>query len=925
MASRDLGEYRRKRDPAATPEPFGGPGPTGGSRFVVHKHSARRLHYDLRLEIDGVLKSWAVPKGPSMRSHEKRLAVHVEDHPLEYADFEGVIPEGNYGAGPSIVWDAGRFQLLKPEPASEQIARGKLEFELFGFKLRGRWTLARMSGKDRDWLLLKKSDEYAGETEPTERYPESVLSGLTIEELRDGATRVETLRRRLTELKAPRGAIAPHGDLLMLATLVDDVPTEPAWLFEIKYDGVRVLASRAGDEVELRHRSNQVVTARYPEVVAALHALPLQSFHLDGEIVALDDRGRSSFQRLQERMGLTRPADIERARGEVPVSAVFFDALGLDGRDLRRLPLEARKECLKLLVPPRGVVYFGDHVLDHGADFLAAACEQGLEGVVAKKRDSPYAARRSKDWLKIKCQLRQEFVIGGYTVPQGTRAHFGALHLGLYDKGQLVYVSKVGTGFDDRALKVISEKLRPLARSTSPFVRGTPGGRGHHWVEPKLVGEVRFTEWTRDGGIRHPSFLGLREDKRPEDCVRETPGVAGGEGAGVGGAVRAASPTRPSSAALRAAGGTRGSHSARTAPPTPAPSPPGETGDRTHASRRSSSATPSKAAPDRRRAGVASEQGVVNEGGVRGGGEKRVGADEKRVTVTNAGKVFWPDEGYTKSDLIEYYDAVAPWLLPYLKDRPLVLTRYPDGIKGKSFFQKDAPEWTPSWIRTQRIHANDVDRDIDYFIVDDRESLRYVVNLGTIPLHLWSSRLTSLDNPDWLVLDLDPKGAPFTDVIKVAQALHRILDELALPSYVKTSGATGLHIFLPLGAGYDYDVTRTFARLLATMGVEAEPTISTIARPLRSRGGKVYIDFGQNGRGQTVVAPFSARPLPGAPVSCPLRWEEVTATLDPTRFAIKTAPARFEKLGDPLAPVLTGRIDVAATLRKLEHRAPADR
>jgi len=294
VPSRDLGEYRRKRDPAATPEPFGGPSPTVGSRFVVHKHSARRLHYDLRLEIDGVLKSWAVPKGPSMRSHEKRLAVHVEDHPVEYADFEGVIPEGNYGAGPSIVWDAGRFQLLKPEPASEQIRRGKLEFELFGFKLRGRWTLARMSGKDRDWLLLKKSDDYASETEPTERYPESVLSGLTIEELRDGATRIETLRRRLTALEAPRGKIAPHGDLLMLATLVDETPSDAAWLFEIKYDGVRVLASREGDEVELRHRSNQVVTARYPEVAAALRALPLKSCHLDGEIVALDDRGRSA-------------------------------------------------------------------------------------------------------------------------------------------------------------------------------------------------------------------------------------------------------------------------------------------------------------------------------------------------------------------------------------------------------------------------------------------------------------------------------------------------------------------------------------------------------------------------------------------------------------------------------------------------------
>jgi len=586
VASRDLQEYRRKRDPAATPEPFGGPGPAGGRRFVVHKHSARRLHYDLRLEIDGVLKSWAVPKGPSMRSHEKRLAVHVEDHPIEYADFEGLIPEGNYGAGPSIVWDAGRFQLLKPEPAAEQIARGKLEFELFGFKLKGRWTLARMSGKDRDWLLLKKSDEYAGETEPTERYPESVLSGLTIEELRDGAGRVETLRRRLTELGAPRGEIAPHGDLLMLATLVDATPADPSWLFEIKYDGVRVLASRAGDEVELRGRSGQVVTTRYPEVTAALHALPLQRFVLDGEIVALDERGRSSFQRLQERMGLTRPADVERARGEVPVSAVFFDALGLDGRDLRRLPLEARKECLKLLVPPRGVVYFGDHVLGHGADFLAAACEQGLEGVVAKKRDSAYAAKRSRDWLKIKCQLRQEFVIGGYTVPQGARAHFGALHLGLYDKGELVYVSKVGTGFDERALKTISEKLRPLERSTSPFARGTPAGRGHHWVEPRLVAEVRFTEWTRDGGIRHPSFLGLRDDKRPEDCVRESPGVARGEEAGAGGTGRAASPARPRSAALRAAGGTRGSHSARPVPPTPASSPRGESGDRASTSGR---------------------------------------------------------------------------------------------------------------------------------------------------------------------------------------------------------------------------------------------------------------------------------------------------------------------------------------------------
>jgi len=893
VASRDLEEYRRKRDPRATPEPFGGPNAAGSSRFVVHKHSARRLHYDLRLQIDGVLKSWAVPKGPSVRAHEKRLAVHVEDHPLEYGSFEGVIPEGNYGAGPSIVWDAGRFELVKPEPAREQIERGKLEFELFGFKLRGRWTLARMSGKAKDWLLLKKADAYAGEVEPTERFPASVLSGLTVEELRDGVQRIESLRRRLTELGAPRADIALGGELVMLATLVETPPMQPDWFFEIKHDGVRVLASRADDKVELRGRSGQVFTTKYPEVVDALRALPLTRFLLDGEIVALDDEGRSSFQRLQERMGLTRPADVARARAEVPVGMVAFDALGLDGRDLRRLPLETRKECLRLLVPARGVIAYGDHVEGHGAEFLDAAREQRLEGVIAKKRGSPYLARRSRDWLKIKCQLEQEFVIGGYTVPQGTRAHFGALHLGLYERGELVYVSKVGTGFDDKTLVLVSEKLRPLARATSPFAKGTPAGRGHHWVEPRLVCRVRFTEWTRDGGIRQPSFLGLLDDKRPEDCVRSPLSAPEAGGAG-------------------AAGGVPGPRGARALP-------------------RGGGAPFGRASSDDgSRERVPSTMPAESRGqplrGARGGEEPRgAGVGERTVNVTNPRKVFWPEEGYTKSDLIEYYDAVAPWLLPYLEDRPLVLTRYPDGIKGKSFFQKDAPEWIPSWVQTARIHAHDVGRDIDYFIVNDRESLRYVVNLGTIPLHLWSARLSGLDHPDWLVLDLDPKGAPFTDVVKVARALHKILDELELPSYVKTSGATGLHILLPLGARYDHEIVRTFARLVAVMGVEAEPAISTIARPLHSRGGKVYIDFGQNGRGQTIVAPFSARPLPGAPVSCPLRWDEVNARLDPSRFTIKTAPPRFAQQGDPLAPVLAGHVDVAAALRKLERRATPDR
>ncbi|MBI4242050.1 MAG: DNA ligase D [Candidatus Rokubacteria bacterium] len=829
-ARTSLDDYRGKRDPERTPEPFGGRRAGAGRLFVVQKHAARRLHYDLRLEMDGVLKSWAVPKGPSVRPQEKRLAVRVEDHPIEYADFEGVIPEGTYGAGAVIVWDRGWYRLVKPDDPLAQLARGKLEVELFGFKLRGRWTLARMSGKDKEWLLLKKADAFTGEEEPTDRAPESVLSGLTVEELREGSARLTALRERLEALRPPPGEVSPGDQPHMLASAADRPFSGREGLFEIKYDGVRGLARRAGEMVELYSRNGQVVTGRYPEVARGLRALFVERFVLDGEVVATDEGGRPSFQRLQARMHLTNPLDIERARVGVPVTGIFFDCLSLDGRDLRRLPLRERKECLRLLLPMRGVVRYGDHILKHGAAFFEAASEQRLEGIIAKKVDSRYVAGRSRDWLKVKCQRRQEFVIGGYTDPQGSRGYFGALHLGLYEGSRLVYVSKVGTGFDARTLRSLWEKLAPLSRTSSPFEVGTPTGAGHHWVEPKLVCEVRFTEWTLHEGIRHPAFLGLREDKTPTECRREEPVEL-------------------------------------------VPLPPGQ--------------------PE---------------------------AASREVRLTNLTKVFWPEDGFTKGELIAYYDAVAPHLLPYLRDRPLVLTRYPDGIAGKSFFQKDAPDFVPDWVRTERIYSKDAGREIDYFVVNDRESLRYVANLGTIPLHLWSSRLGALDRPDWLILDLDPKGAPFADVVRVARALHRILEELELPSYVKTSGATGLHVLVPLGARYTHEEARTFGRLLALLGVEAAPDIATVARPVRARGGKVYIDYVQNGHGRTIVAPFSLRPLPGAPVSCPLRWAEVTARLDPKRFILKTVPTRFEKIGDPLAPVLAGGINMAAALSRIEER-----
>jgi len=843
-----LDRYREKRDPKRTPEPFGDAAKSApsvmllpGPRFVVQKHWARALHYDLRLELDGVLKSWAVPKGPSTRIEEKRLAVHVEDHPMEYADFEGVIPSGNYGAGSVIVWDRGWFGSFKPEDIHEQYARGKIELELHGFKLRGRWTLVRMGKKDKEWLLLKKADTSASEVEAIDRYPESVISGITVEEMRDVPGTLAALSERVESLGAPARALEPREVALTLATLAQRPPAGDDWCFEIKYDGVRVLAWKEDEEVQLVGRSGEDVTARYPEVASGLRSLAVPRFLLDGEIIAEDETGKPSFQRLQARMGLTRPRDIAAMAPRVPVRAVFFDCLGLDGHDLRSVPLAQRKELLARVLPPLGVVQRCDHVVGHGEAFLAAVAELGLEGIVAKRLASRYAGRRTPDWIKVKCDRRQEFVVGGFTAPQGSRQRFGALHVGLYEGTRLVYVTKVGTGFDGEMLDSIAAQLEPLARDTSPFEVRSPKGREHRWVEPKLVCEVRFTEWTRDGGLRHPIFLGMRTDVRPEDCRREEPAAPADEG-----------------------------------PEAEVPS--------------DGNKTPSRSDTD---------------AGVR---------------LTNVTKVFWPEQGYTKGDLIAYYEAIAPLLLPYLEQRPVVLTRYPDGITGKSFFQKDAPVFTPEWVHTETIASSEVERDIRYVVIDDARMLRYVANLGTIPLHVWSARVGSLEKPDWMVLDLDPKGAPFTHVVQVARALKSILDDLELPSFPKTSGATGLHVLVPMGARYTHEEVRTFARLLAMLTVDKVPEISTVTRAIQSRGGKVYVDFGQNGRGNTIVGPYSVRPLSGAPASCPLRWDEVTARLDPARFTIRTIPERFGRMEDPMRGVLGAGIDLGEAIARIERK-----
>ena len=875
-----LEDYRKKRSPERTPEPFGGEKgpkrrylPLPGPRFVVQKHWARAMHFDFRLELDGTLKSWAVPKGPSTKAEEKRLAVHVEDHPLEYADFEGVIPAGNYGAGSVIVWDRGWFGSFKPEDLLEQYERGKMELELFGFKLRGKWTLVRMGKKDKEWLLLKKLDGAATkDAEAIDRYPESVISGLTVEEMRDVAGTLAATRERVVSLGAPKSAIDPRDVPLTLATLERRPPSGDDWCFEIKYDGVRALAYRDGDEVRILGRSGEEITARYPEVAAGLAWLSTPRFLLDGEIIADDESGRPSFQRLQSRMGLTKPRDIETMMERVPVRGLFFDCLWLEGHDLRKLPLLARKELLARVVPPLGPVQRCDHVVGHGDAFLVAVSELGLEGVVAKRITSSYAGRRTPDWIKVKCDRRLNFVIGGYTEPQGSRTGFGALHVGIYDGDALVYVTKVGTGFDGAGIASIGKTMAPLARESSPFAKRSPGARGNHWVEPRLVCEVRFTEWTDDGGLRHPTFMGLRPDVRPEDCRREEPVKL--------------------EAAVEEAIDEPSAESAET----------GEQGAPKRSRRKSSNSTAAGKTPNRERTQTPPRPAAA-----------------ETVRVTNPGKVFWPADGYTKGDLVGYYETIAPKLLPYLRDRPVVLTRYPDGIEGKSFFQKDAPVYVPDWVRTEVIPHADVGRDIRYFVLEDLESLRYVANLGTVPLHVWSARIAALENPDWLILDLDPKEAPFAHVVRVARALKKILDELELTSFVKTSGATGLHVLLPMGQRYTHEETRAFARILAVLTVESVPEIATVTRAIHGRSGKVYVDFGQNGRGNTIVSPYSVRPLPGAPASCPIRWDEVNARLDPARFTIRTIPKRFEEMDDPLTGVFGDAIDVASTLAKIQE------
>jgi bifunctional non-homologous end joining protein LigD len=849
-----LAPYRAKRALERTPEPAGSrPAnavPMAGGLFVVHKHAARNLHFDLRLEMDGVLRSWAVPRGPSYDTADKRLAVMVEDHPMEYGDFEGLIPEGNYGAGAVIVWDRGRW-----EPVEDPVAgleKGKLLFDLHGVKLRGRWTLVKLKKGDKEWLLIKERDAYASSSDhlPPE---ESVLSGLTVEDLKAGRTPLDDIRAELVRLAAPKREVRADQVPLMLAESRDRPFSDPRWLFELKLDGYRLLAARDQATARLISRNGNDLSSSFPEVKRALAALPGGRLLIDGEVVALDEAGRPSFQLLQQRAKLSRAIDIRRATVEIPVTFFAFDLLGVEDFDLRPLPLSARKELLRKLLPQTGLVRFLDHFEGEGEVLYEQVRKLGLEGIVGKRSDSPYRPGRSSAWLKIRTRRTDDFVVVGFTSPKGERSGFGALLLAQYVEGELTYSGRAGSGFSDPQLTEVRASLEGMRRTDAPCGGPIPKEKGTTWTEPRLVCEVEYTEWTDEGLLRQPVFLRFRDDKPPEECV--------------------------GSAAVRQRGS--GAEDEEEAVVTPSPTPTLGTG-------------PAK--------------------------EPKQRSEVRNVDFTNLKKVFWPDEGYTKGDLIEYYRVIGPWILPYLADRPVVLTRFPDGIKGKSFFQKDAPGFVPDWVRTERMWSEQAEREIDYFVCDDEQAMLYVVNMGTIPLHVWASRCAAIDRPDWCVLDLDPKGAPFTHVVRVAQSTHELCEEIGLPHFVKTSGSSGLHVLIPLAGQCRYDEARSLGELLARVIVAELPEISTITRQVSRRDGKVYVDYLQNGSGRLLVAPFSVRPLPGAPVSVPLQWSEVNDELDIRSFTMETVPARMQNLKDPLQNVLTAVADLSDALERLARR-----
>jgi len=775
-----LREYQRKRDPKQTPEPFSGKRKGKQPIFVVQRHDARRLHYDFRLEMNGALASWAVPKGLPLETGQQHLAVHVEDHPLDYATFHGEIPAGQYGAGSVEIWDNGTYDLVEEKPD------GGLTVRLHGKKLDGTWTLipAHLDGKEQNWLIVRKRDETVGAKGGQREYA------------------------------------------AMLATLSDpkEMPLAGGWEFEIKWDGYRIVARVSGGEAVLRSRKDQDYSQRFANVAKELvKAVKTPDCVVDGEVCALDEEGRPSFSAMQQ------------GKPGTPIVYYVFDLLEVEGQPVIDLPLSERRARLRKLLDRRNKTVQFSESFEDGQALYEAAMERRLEGVMGKKLDSRYEpGRRSRNWLKFKTHGEQELVVAGYTRGKGRREwSFGSLVLATNGADGLQWAGNVGTGFDDAEQERLLKKLKPLVRKTSPFPNPPKMPRVRKddivWVEPELVAEISFAEWTHDGRLRAPVYLGLRTDKDASEVRREV----------------------------------------------------------------------AESVPD-----------VIRKG-------------KRTLRLSNLDKPFWPEEGITKGDLLAYYRDVAPVLVPHLRERPFTMRRYPDGAGGKSFFQKDKPPGMPDWIPTVNIEVSTRDkprqrRRIDAPLVNDELALLWMVNMGCIDLNTWYSRVPRLDRPDFVLFDLDPSpDVGFRETVQVALLVKEVLDALDLQSFPKTSSADGMHVLVPIARRHTYDDTREFAEIVAGALASTHRGLVTNQWAKSKRKG-VLIDANQNGEGKTIASVYSVRPRPGAPVSTPLRWDEVDESLDPRAFTMDVVRERIAKHGDLYEAVLTTKQLLGPALRKLQ-------
>ena len=885
---RSLTEYQRKRDFAKTPEPKGTPEPSGKNRFVVQKHWATRLHFDFRLEMEGVLVSWAIPKGPTLNPAERRLAAHVEDHPVGYFDFEGLIPKGEYGGGTVMVWDWGTYDLEESTPA-ESLRRGEVKFRLNGERLKGRYALVR-TRSEKDWLLIKKKDEAAQADFNIETLATSVKTGRTREEIEQGKDAVWSSRREpgqggLIDLATAEKGPMPKSLDPMKAQLVDEAFDDDRWLFEVKWDGIRLVSFIADGRLTLQTRAGRVVDQEYPQLQAITRSVNLKQAVLDGEVVALDDEGRPSFQLLQN-----------RGREPVQLQYVVFDIVYADGQQLFKVPLDDRKRLLHDAIKETSLLKYSDHVVGEGKAFFRAAKAKRLEGIVAKLRDSLYLPGvRSSSWLKIKTVAQQEVVIGGFTAPRASRKYFGAILVGVYDdEGNFVYVGHTGGGFDEKTLRQVYELMKPMITKNPPF-SGKPPRTNEKptWVRPELVCEVKFSEWTRDGVMRQPVFLGLRDDVDPRAVRREKPAAAdrGRRSAERAAVTTTAARTRKTASrttVIRRAAPTRRTSTQADVPDTPL-------------SR--AAAAISKKLGTNVRGATATELAALD--AIKKDGHWEIGG--RSVHLTNLDKLLFPEDRYSKRDLIRYYCEVAPVLIPHYSHRPLSMNPHPDGIHGKSFWQKDKPDWAPDWIPTFKYE--DRKNVKDWILVEEVGTLAWLANHAVIDMHPWYSRVDKPEYPDWSVVDLDPaEGATFRDVVAVARVVKTALDHLGLKALAKTTGQSGLHVYIPIERRYTLAESRGFVEKLAHMIAELMPDKVTEVWEVKRRTGKIRIDYTQNVINKTLAGPYSVRPTVHAPVSAPIAWDELDdPKLRPDRWTIRTIGDRLLETGDLFHEALTIR------------------